>query len=386
MPNRLAMLIGLGLASAVSAQEKPLRLPPTRPAPTSRPVAVPPAQSAQRPIWPAPATPDALADAFVAHVTAQAAFPESAKKFVAEQAKLRRGKPELAKLIPESLAILVPDFKAALDALAADDTERALALLRPLATHADPYVAVHAAYFAAEALVAREQPIDADAMLKPVLDGHPNWPQLTPAAGELGFLAGFTALQALRYDEASDELRQFLAQYPAAPERMRRSAEQMLIELSRREPKRLGDVHDLMAYAGRELEHGRTSDDVRGRQKEALDLLNRLIEEAEKREQDQQQQSSDSSGRGGSKSQKSGKSGGNQPPKQGAERSTLPDGPAGPENLGEAKRVRPGESWGKMPPKEREALLQALQQQFPSQYRDLVEQYYRQLSKDSNEP
>ena len=46
-----------------------------------------------------------------------------------------------------------------------------------------------------------------------------------------------------------------------------------------------------------------------------------------------------------------------------------------------ARRANPGEMWGSMPPAERERILQALRESFPSRYRQLVEQYYEELAK-----
>jgi predicted Fe-S protein YdhL (DUF1289 family) len=50
-------------------------------------------------------------------------------------------------------------------------------------------------------------------------------------------------------------------------------------------------------------------------------------------------------------------------------------------DLRQSVRARPGEEWGKMRPEERERVMQALRQSFPSRYRQLVEQYYRELAK-----
>ena len=47
----------------------------------------------------------------------------------------------------------------------------------------------------------------------------------------------------------------------------------------------MGDVADLMLYAGRRLGHEHTDEGVQGKQQRAIDLLDKLIEEAEKNEQ-----------------------------------------------------------------------------------------------------
>ena len=62
--------------------------------------------------------------------------------------------------------------------------------------------------------------------------------------------------------------------------------------------------------------------------------------------------------------------------------SMLPDGTAQIGELQRPQRATPGEQWGKMRPEDREKILQSLRKNFPSQYRQLVEQYYKQLAKE----
>ena len=140
------------------------------------------------------------------------------------------------------------------------------------------------------------------------------------------------------------------------------------MELRRRQPERIGDVTDLMSYSGRRLGHDYTDDGVQQKQKRAIELLDNLIEEAEKNEQS-------SSGSG------SGSGSGNKSPSTPMEDSMLPGGGSQGENLRSARKIRPGEAWGEMPPAEREKVLQALRDSFPSRYRQLVEQYYQELGK-----
>ncbi len=42
-----------------------------------------------------------------------------------------------------------------------------------------------------------------------------------------------------------------------------------------------------------------------------------------------------------------------------------------------------GGEWGDMPPKEREEAMQRIEQDFPAQYRDIVEQYFREMAGQS---
>lgn len=319
-----------------------------------------------------------LLRAFVEHLGNTDAFPADGVKFVQEQYESRKSG-DVASLLDESLAVLSPDFKAGLDALGADQMDAAAAKFSKLAESDDPYVAVNAAFFAAQAMVARDQLRDAHALLKGLFARHPLVTHYTTHADHLVFLLGFAQANMLEYESARQTFELFLSQFPSAPERFRTTAQQIVTELERREPERLGDVTDLLNYAKRELHLGRTDDDVVTKQKRAVSLLDRLIEEAEQ----QEQQGGGGGGKGGRSKRSSGKPRQSSSPRQ---QSELNQSTEDKKNLGRPNTAKPGEMWGKMPPKEREQILQALQKQFPSQYRDLTEQYYRQLSKDTPRP
>ena len=158
----------------------------------------------------------------------------------------------------------------------------------------------------------------------------------------------------------------------------------MIQELTGRQPGSLGEVSDLMGYAGRQLKHARTGEPVVNRQDQAVQLLGNLISDAEKRENEGQQSGTckQCGGKGCSKCRGTGKAMGNpQQPQFGANRSALPPGQGRIGTLRQSTRARPGEEWGKMRPEERDRVMQALRQNFPSRYRQLVEQYYRELAK-----
>ena len=176
-------------------------------------------------------------------------------------------------------------------------------------------------------------------------------------------------LSDLDYDAAGRALSRFVAEFPDAPQRLKMSAAQMLLELQNRQPERIGDVVDLMGFSGRRLTHGDTGDGVRERQARIVELLDKLITEAEEQEA--------KSGKGGG----GGSSRGQQSPQQPMPDSRLPGGEAKEGSLRESRRANPADQWGAMPPAERERVLQALRESFPSRYRQLVEQYYEELAK-----
>jgi len=143
---------------------------------------------------------------------------------------------------------------------------------------------------------------------------------------------------------------------------------------------KIGDVADLMGWSASALGSGRADEKVVGRQEESLELLARLIEEAEQREQQPEpspDQPSDSNP-GAPQNQPQ-----NAPsPASPAQESRLVDGESEMGQLHGMERARPGEAWGNMPPQERDRILQPIRERFPGRYRELIEQYYLQLSKD----
>lgn len=149
-------------------------------------------------------------------------------------------------------------------------------------------------------------------------------------------------------------------------------------------PKRpMEEVADLMAAAGRLLENGVSDERVTDKQAKAVAILDRLIASAEERERKaaKEQQMEQRTARMQMRLQgQPGKPQGN--PTAPAARSVLP-----PKGKGDRtvlrRRVSPGEAWGGMPPAERDRILQAIKKTFPSRYRDLVEQYFKQLDRKS---
>jgi hypothetical protein len=145
------------------------------------------------------------------------------------------------------------------------------------------------------------------------------------------------------------------------------AAEQMLGEIANRRTGGIGEVTDLMDYSGRRLLAGDSGESVQSRQERVIELLDKLIKDAEDREQN-----SPKGGSGNSRPRS---------PQAPLPESQLPPGTPRGGELREVRRANPGEVWGKMPPAERERILQAIRSSFPSRYRQLVEQYYEELAK-----
>jgi len=326
----------------------------------------------------APTSPDPLTDRFVQHVRQAGAYDAAARAFIAEQWEQRRAQDDADAFLLEALAVLSEDFRAALAAFQEERYADCAALMAPLADGDDPYLAVNAAVYEIKALIAREALEEAGQGITELRARGDGVERHTHAASELAYLQGYCELGNLDYRAALRSLGAFLERYPDAPQRLRVTARQMITEIERRVPGRIGEVTDLLDYAGRRLGNADSGDRVQQRQQEALDLLDRLIEEAEEQERNAR---SGGSGGGGSDSPQ------NRPQPSG---DPLPDSrlapgrppPAGADADRRRRVARPGEAWGAMQPAERERILQTLKDRFPDRYRQLVEQYYRQLAEE----
>jgi hypothetical protein len=58
--------------------------------------------------------------------------------------------------------------------------------------------------------------------------------------------------------------------------------------------------------------------------------------------------------------------------------------PAGGKGRGEVQKRDLGKSanWGDLPPKEREEAMQQISRDFPAHYREVIEEYFRELAKE----
>lgn len=363
--------MSLVLAAIATAADVPTTQPASRPSPLEpRPILSPEQKRAAA---------CKVIDAFVTHVQAGPAFAAAAKTAVSDGWAKHRNDEDPAEFLTAGVAIICAPYRHAMQALEKEEYAQAGVALRSLLEDPDPYVSLHAATLLARALVEQEKLEEAEALLAPLAAREQELMEKTFLEADVDFLLGYCQLSNLHYDEALATLASFEAQHPDAPERLRLPARQMLQELLARRPEGLGEVSDLMVYAGRRLSAGQVGKGVQEKQARAIELLNKLIKDAEDQEN---QQSNSSGGGGGAQGRRQGQAQGNQRSDAPAQESNRPGGKGRIGELNRSITARPGEEWGKMPPEERERVLQSLRRNFPSQYRQLVEQYYKQLAKE----
>jgi len=129
----------------------------------------------------------------------------------------------------------------------------------------------------------------------------------------------------------------------------------------------LDEIARLMDAIRIELEHARAGKRVRGRQDEVVAKLEKLIDELEKQRQEQQSKSNS----------------GNAPPSSPAQESN----PLGGKSDGGVppKKIGSEADWGNLPPKQREEALQQISKEFPSHFREVIEEYFRKLARDEED-
>lgn len=185
--------------------------------------------------------------------------------------------------------------------------------------------------------------------------------------------AGLLFYQAVAYQQLVEPeksriaLVQLLEQEDALPERYLQVAKLLEHDLSGLKDESLDHVARRMNDVRRRLDIGRAGKQVQVVEKGVLDSLDKLIEKLE--EQQQQQQQSQSLGGGGQ---------GEQPMQD----SMLPSMKA-PMQV-DKRDIGSKSGWGDLPPKEREQALQQIGREFPAHYREIIEQYFRELADESN--
>ena len=275
--------------------------------------------------------------------------------------------------VPDALAVLYPTYRDALRAFDEDQAADVVRLLEPLRTSEDGFLAANSSYFYVRALVALGRYEQAEAALATIDARRDDYAAHTPYAPHLWLIKGFCEARDLRFDQAAETLHSLQAHFGDAPEAVRVGAAQLLLEIERRERGTLDEVATVMDYVADRLSVVDTDQRVHDRQREIIALLDKLIEQ-----QQQQEQQSGGGGhaRGGNKGMPQASPG---RPRQESE---APGGAGQIGGLHGAPQAEPGETWGKLPPAERERVLQSIREKFPSRYRQLVEQYYRALGEE----
>jgi tetratricopeptide (TPR) repeat protein len=322
--------------------------------------------------WSAPPDSSAILDGFLAAVEANPSFTVAQKRQVMLLVnELRQTPDDRAAAITEALRLIYPKFKDALAALGDDHLSAAIASLSELRQSTDPYLAAAATFYLARAQLLDERFEEA---MPHLADLQGKWAGKTPNGGEILFLRGVAEVALLKHQDAARSLAQFLTEYPDAPERMRVGALRQLQQLRQFQEGTLSDVQLRMDFSRRRLVLEETGVETRQQQDKIIEILGKLIEEAQQRE---------SKGQGGraGKGQKQGQPGESpgQAPGQASQGGATGGGSKGTDTdaLNRLHRGGPQSPWSKLRDKERDPVYSAIKEKFPARYQQLIEQYYK---------
>jgi hypothetical protein len=176
----------------------------------------------------------------------------------------------------------------------------------------------------------------------------------------------------LKRDEGLAAIAMLLENEDQLPRRYASIAKLMQADLEGLKDDSLDHIARRMDDIRRRLDLGRANKKVREVEDGVIASLDKLIKEMEDQQQQQQQAAA-------------GQQGGNQPmPLKPLEDSR----PMGGKGEGKVANKPIGEKsgWGDLPPRERQEALQQLGKEFPAHYRDMIEQYFRKLATESENP
>ncbi|MEZ6102419.1 MAG: hypothetical protein R3E01_26055 [Pirellulaceae bacterium] len=176
----------------------------------------------------------------------------------------------------------------------------------------------------------------------------------------------------LQKDLGLAELDRLLENEGSLPQRYEVVAKLMHADLEPLKTDSLDEISRLMDSIHVRLGNAHAGKRVRDEEQAVVDKLDKMIEELEQLAQQ-------------AMAQAQGQQGGSSPstPMQ----DSMPGGTRGPGDV-TPKDLGEQVDWGELPPKERQEALQQLGKEFPSHYRDVIEQYFRKLAqdKDSSQP
>ncbi|MCE9544598.1 MAG: hypothetical protein K8T25_03645 [Planctomycetia bacterium] len=302
------------------------------------------------------------------------------------------GRTDAAPPDTDALREKYPEYRAALAALGEEQFPAAIAGLSKLSTADDPQLAADATFHLGRAQVLEERFEEALPLFAKV--SGPQAAQTTHAGEALYFL-GLCQAQLLKRDEAIASFDKFLDKCKDAPERMRVDAWQQVSELKKVRSGSLSDVQQHMEFSRRRLALSDAGKNTRQRQDNIIAMLDKMIDKAEQAESES------------SSSQQQKQSGKEGEPKEGEK-----EGQQGQGQIGSRRGSQPGQSpagqnpggnrsasgdevsrrtqnptdrahFGDIRERERmERVYGALKTRFPAQYRELIEQYYKNLQEE----
>lgn len=174
--------------------------------------------------------------------------------------------------------------------------------------------------------------------------------------------------QLVEPDESRLALEKLMEQEDRLPRRYLQVAQLLRRDLAGLKDESLDHVARRMNDVRRRLDIGRAGKQVQVVEKGVVDSLDRMIKKLEQQQQQQQQISQPGGSNRSSKPMPD---------------SQLPSGGKPPMKV-DQRDIGNQSGWGDLPAKEREQALQQIGREYPAHYRELIEQYFRELADETN--
>lgn len=324
---------------------------------------------------------DKVLDNLLSAVKADQALPAEQVHKAQELADALRSEPQgPAIAVTEALCELYPEYRTALASLAEENVATAIEALTRLRQGPSEYLQADAGYFLARAHVLGEQFERALPLLETLLDSQADY---SARQGETLFLKGIAETQLLDHSAAVASLERFLREHPDAPERMRVGAFRQIEQLKSFQEGTLSDVHLRMEFSRRRLALEDPGKATRTQQEKIVEILAKLIKEAEERECACR---GGGSGSGRKKSQGKGSDSESQAQGEGSGQQGNSGGGSQGTDSESVKRLHrggPQSPWSRLRDRERDPAFNAIQEKFPARYQQLIEQYYKSFDDET---
>ena len=277
-----------------------------------------------------------------------------------------------------AMQALYPELGEAIANANEGDGHEGLRQLYKLCRSKDRFLAAEANYVLGRTLFSQERYEEC----LPFLDQlRGDFAQNTVRGGDVLYYKGVAHANSLDQQTGIALLAQFLEEYPDASDRLRLSAQATLDGITGVLDGSVEDIADHMDFSHRRLSFEDSGEQTQVVQQKIVAMLDEIIKQAEEQQQQQQQQQQ-GGGQGQGQQQQ-------QQQQQGAGEGQQPGGNAAAQN--DPKKVRDlrgasKSAWDDLRERDRENdALSGLKSKYPPLYRELVEQYFKDLQEGEAE-
>ena len=322
------------------------------------------------------ASDNAVVDSFLEYVAEMSSADEAQKKAVQKLVgELRADYP--ADCITESLIKLYPEYSDAIEASDNDELASAQKGLKVFVDSDNRFLSADASFYLARTLMNHEQFEVALPYLEKLTGDLADF---TVHSGNAQFFIAVAQAGMLKNDEAIESFRVFLNENVDAPERLRMSAWRQAQHLNDIAEGELDDVSHRMDFSRRRLAIEESNEETQDEQDKIINMLNKLIEDAEKQEAQSSSKQNTQQKSEGQQPQQGGPKPGEKP---GQSKSNQGGSSSNPNGRAVKKSFDNGaqSAWSQLRDRARDPANTAAKEKLPPAYREIIEDIYEEANK-----